>query len=98
MAHQEELLRKHANEGGVHHREFRIRKRDNREMRVILSVERVRLNAEGQAEIVIGTNLDVTDRKRAEQALRESESALRVSQNSLRLAADAAPGAPSRAR
>ena len=77
LARQEELMRKHAREGGVNHREFRIRREDNGECRDIQAAETLRANAQGQTEWVVGTNLDVTDRKRVEQALRESEGRLR---------------------
>ncbi|MGA8171149.1 MAG: PAS domain S-box protein, partial [Methylocystis sp.] len=77
LARQEELLRVHAREGGVGRREFHIRRGDNGECRDIQSAETLRVNAQGQTEWVVGTNLDVTDRKRAEEALRESEERLR---------------------
>jgi len=77
LARQEELLRRHAREGGVNHREFRIRRKDNGECRDIQAVETLSANGQGQTEWVVGTNLDVTDRKRAGQTLRESEERMR---------------------
>lgn len=76
LAQQEELLRKHAREGGVNHREFRIRRPDG-EIRYIQAREALRANAQGQAGWVVGTNLDITERKRAEERLRESEERFR---------------------
>ena len=87
LARQEELLRRHAREGGVNHREFRIRRKDNGECRDIQAVETLSANGQGQTEWVVGTNLDVTDRKRAEQALRESEERLRFALSGARAAA-----------
>jgi PAS domain S-box-containing protein len=66
-------LQKHAREGGVSRREFRLRRKDNGEIRVIEAVETVRANAKGEVEWVVGTNLDVTERRRAEAKMRESE-------------------------
>ena len=80
---QEELLRLHASKGGVSRREFRIRRRDDNEIRVIQAVETLRYDAAGGIESFVGTNLDVTESRRAEKALR-------LSQGRLRHAADAA--------
>ncbi len=52
-------------------REFRIRRRSDGEIRHIEGVETVRPNAQGEAEWVVGTNSDVTDRKDAERTLRK---------------------------
>jgi PAS domain S-box-containing protein len=61
---------------GSGEREFRIRRGDGKE-RLIRSVETVRANGDGQAEWVVGTNLDITDLKDAEAALRNNERAVR---------------------
>ena len=86
-ARQAELLRKHAREGGVNHREFRIRRKDNGECRDIQAVETLGANAPGHSEWLVGTNLDVTDRKRAGQALRESEERMRFALSGAQAAA-----------
>lgn len=51
-------------------REFRIVRHPDGEQRDIRAVETVRVGANGTTEWVIGTNLDVTDLKRATEALR----------------------------
>ena len=43
------------------HIEFRIRRRNEGESRIIHAVETVRTNAQGQFEWVMGTNLDIAD-------------------------------------
>ena len=53
--------------------EFRIHRRDDGEVRDIQSVQTVRTNEKGEAEWVIGTNLDITERKQAEAKERESQ-------------------------
>ncbi len=72
FAEQDAMLRKQAREGGNSQREFRIRRPDG-QVRYIQASETLRANAQGQKEWVVGTNLDVTERKHAEQALRASE-------------------------
>ena len=56
---------------GQSRREFRIHRRDDGERRNIEAVETVRMNEKGEPEWVLGTNLDVTDRKTAENRLRQ---------------------------
>ena len=58
--------------------EFRIQRLDDGEYRYIESVETVRTNVDGRAGWVVGTNLDITDRTHAEQALRESGERVRA--------------------
>jgi PAS domain S-box-containing protein len=72
LPEQDVLLREHAREGGVHRREFRIRRTSDGACRFIQASETVRANDRGQTEWVVGTNLDVTDRRRAEEDLRKS--------------------------
>ena len=55
---------------GHNRREFRIRRRDDGEVRDIEAVETVRTNDQGQAEWVLGTNLDITERNAAVESLR----------------------------
>jgi PAS domain S-box-containing protein len=84
---QEAQLRQHVDAGGVGRREFRIRRICDGEIRVIQATETRRANARGETEWVIGTNIDITERKRAEQALLESEERLRFALEGARAAA-----------
>ena len=70
LPQQERILQRTALEGGVNHREFRIRRKDSGELRVIHAVDTVRLNAQGKVERLVGTNLDITDRRKAEDHIR----------------------------
>ena len=67
----ERMLQETVLRGGQIRREFRIRRRDNGAVRYVESVETVRANAQGETEWVVGTNLDVTERKTAEMQLRQ---------------------------
>jgi PAS domain S-box-containing protein len=87
LAEQAELLQRHAREGGINRREFRLRRRDNQEIRIIQAVETVRADSAGDVEWVVGTNLDVTERKRAEEALHESDKRLRLALSGAKAAA-----------
>ena len=73
----ERILQDTVRGGGQSRREFRILRRYDGELRTIEAVETVRTNEHGQAEWVVGTNLDVTERRQAEAALRTSEEKLR---------------------
>jgi PAS domain S-box-containing protein len=84
---QEELLQRHAREGGTHRREFRIRRQDDGEIRILQAIETIRVNATGAAEWFVGTNLDVTESRRAERALQESDERLRVALSGAKAAA-----------
>jgi PAS domain S-box-containing protein len=83
LARQEAILQDTIRRGGRNTREFRILRRDDREGRQIEAVETVRLNDRGQAEWVVGTNLDITERKRAEESLRLLGSAMEQSKESV---------------
>lgn len=63
--------------------EFRIRRPDTGQMRWISSHTTIERNEAGKAIRCVGAHLDITERKRGEEALRESE-------ERFRLAADAA--------
>ncbi len=78
LPQQEAILQNTARQGGQSSREFRILRADTGECRCIQAVETVRTNANGQIEWVVGTNLDVTERKLVDTAMRESEARLRL--------------------
>jgi len=66
LPESERILRHTVRLAGQSRREFRIGRRHDAEVRVIESVETARTNAQGETEWVVGTSLDVTDRKAAE--------------------------------
>ena len=72
----ERILQDTVRRGGQSRREFRIRRRDDGAVRHIESVETVRANAQGETEWVVGTHLDVTERKTAEIQLRQFAASL----------------------
>jgi PAS domain S-box-containing protein len=78
LREQEESLQDTLRRRGHGSREFRIQRRSDGECRYIQAVETVRLNAEGQAEWVVGTNLDITGRKQGEAEIRQSEARYRT--------------------
>lgn len=63
LPHQEEIMHETIRLRGQNSREFRILRANDRACRHIQAVETVRTNLEGQVESVVGTNLDITDRK-----------------------------------
>jgi PAS domain S-box-containing protein len=58
--------------------EFRIRRRSDGQIRWLVSRGRVFYNEAGEPTRMIGINMDVTERKRAEEALRRSEAEFRM--------------------
>lgn len=75
---QQEALQKAIRSGSRSIREFRITPADHDGVRHIRSVETMRTNARGQIESIVGTQLDITERKRIENTLRENERHLRA--------------------
>jgi PAS domain S-box-containing protein len=63
---QEAMLQATVHSGGSGFRSFRIRRANDGNYRHIEAVETVRRNNNGQVEWVLGTNLDITERKHAE--------------------------------
>ena len=78
LPEQEKILRETAQRLGRGSREFRIRRTTDGEGRTIQAVETVRPDAQGKPEWVVGTNLDITEQKKAEKAVRESETRYRT--------------------
>ncbi len=64
--------------GRPFHREYRIRRISDGECRWVLGLGKPELDAHGTVVGLIGTIQDITDRKRAEAALRESEKRYRM--------------------
>jgi PAS domain S-box-containing protein len=63
--------------------EFRVRRVSDGEVRHIRAVATVRVNDLGEAESLVGTNLDITVRKQAEMAVLESEQRFRSMANAI---------------
>ena len=83
LLRNEEILQEPILQAGKSRRAFRIRRRNDGEVRHIEAVETVRTNAEGKTEWVVGTDLDVTERKLAEEKLRDGENLVRGTLNSM---------------
>jgi PAS domain S-box-containing protein len=73
LPHQEQEMQNVISQRKDCCREFRILRADDGQCRHIQAVETVRTNAQGQVEWLVGTNLDITERKLAETAIIESE-------------------------
>lgn len=73
---QENILQETIRRLGHSRREFRIRRVSDGECRYIQAVERVGLNKQGQAAWLVGTNLDITDMKMAEEKIRQLNAGL----------------------
>jgi PAS domain S-box-containing protein len=69
LAGSEGALQEMIQHRGKTTREFRIRRRNDGQLRYIQAVETVRTDAQGRAEWVIGSNRDVTDHTLMQQAL-----------------------------
>jgi PAS domain S-box-containing protein len=93
LPEQERILLETVRRLGHGSREFRISRPGESECRHIQAVETVRTDAKGRAEWVVGTNVDITARKQAAQALRQREAELRGITANLSRAKDAAENA-----
>jgi two-component sensor histidine kinase len=62
-ANQDAVLQDTVNRCGTSSREFRIRRADDGRIRYIRAVEAARAGLDGQAQWVVGTNLDITEQK-----------------------------------
>jgi PAS domain-containing protein len=71
LALQEEILQDTCRRLGSGSREFRIQRHYDHEVRHIQAVEAVRTNADGQIQWVVGTNLDVTERKLTDEKIQQ---------------------------
>lgn len=78
LPEQERVLQETVRNCGTSRRSFRIRRSGDAAYRHIEAVDTVRLNAQGETEWVVGTNLDVTDRTRQEEELRRWRDALEM--------------------
>ncbi|MDB6174370.1 MAG: Chemotaxis protein methyltransferase CheR [Chthoniobacteraceae bacterium] len=82
LPQREAILQELARVGGQTSREFRIRRANDGQCRHIRSVETVRANAHGRPERVVGTNLDITESKQTEAALRDAKEAAEIANHS----------------
>jgi PAS domain S-box-containing protein len=70
--------------GEEYYDEFRIIRRD-RQVLWVSSKGRLIRSADGQPERMLGVNIDITERRKTEDALRESEERLRLAQQAARV-------------
>ena len=73
LARNEEILNETIRCRGTSRRTFRILRRSDGACRHIEAVETVRTNIRGQAEWVVGTNLDITERIRMAEVLADGD-------------------------
>ena len=73
LARNEEILNETIRCRGTSRRTFRILRRSDGACRHIEAVETVRTNSRGQAEWVVGTNLDITDRQQMADVLADAD-------------------------
>ncbi len=73
LAQQENILQNTVKNKGQSSRSFNIIRASDGELRHLEAIEIVRTNAAGQAEWVVGTNLDVTEKMLATKKIEESE-------------------------
>ncbi len=76
LPEQERILWDTVRRKGRSSRTFRIKRKHDGACRYIEAVETVRTNERGETEWVVGTNLDVTERRLSEEALREAQEQL----------------------
>ncbi len=70
---QEALLQETVRNQGESQFQFRIRRGNDNEIRIIQANETIRTNSEGEAEWMVGTNLDISKRIQTEEQLRHSQ-------------------------
>ncbi len=75
LPEQERVLQDTLRRQGQSTREFRITRANDGQVRIIKAIETVRANLEGKTEWVVGSNLDVTERRQAAQRLSEAKEA-----------------------
>jgi len=75
LPEQERVLKETIQRGGRGQREFRVVRPDGQVLN-LLAAEHVLLDADGKPARVIGINVDLTERRRAEAAVRENEARL----------------------
>lgn len=78
LSEQERVLWQTVRRCGSSSRTFRIRRYRDGEERHIEAVEITRTDAHGQTEWVIGTNIDITERRRVQMKLTQSEERFRT--------------------
>jgi len=83
LPQQEAVLQETVRTAGRSTREFRIRRRSDGEIRILQAMETVNKDAQGKAEWVVGTSLDITEHKRADASVTETARFARATLDSL---------------